>query len=400
MSLYIYKASDKAGRRKTGSVQAQSKAAALSLLKDQGLYVVSIVEKRDSPLAAFNIFNRVRDGDVVAFTRQFSTMMSSGLSMSRALDVLASQSSSQLLRKIVREVLQDVEGGASLSSSLSKHPKVFDTTYQALVSAGEASGKLDVVLNQLADNLEASRNLKAKFKTAMIYPTLVVFAMVGVFVLMMVVVIPQLADMYESMNVDLPVMTQVMISASDFMVDNLILVAIVSFASVFGIRYFIQTPTGGEYVSFISFKLPVFGKINKKKQITEFTRTLAMLIGAAIPIVDALKIVANVVTNLELRRATLEAASIVEKGSSLSDYLISNKLYPPLVGQMAKVGEETGKMDTTLEDVADYLESEVNHAVDGLSAALEPLILIMLGGMVGLLIVSIITPIYQITSAL
>ena len=225
--------------------------------------------------------------------------------------------------------------------------------------------------------------------------------MVGVFVLLMVLVIPKLAQLYKSMNVELPFTTKVMISVSYFLTQNLLLVGVVTAALVLGIRYFVQTPKGQENLARLMFWLPVFGKINKNKETTQLSRTLGLLLSSAIPIVEALTITSKVLQNPETRQALLLAAKNVEKGNSLSEYFKRYpKIFPPLLGQMASVGEETGQRDGVLGRVGDYYESESDNAVKGLSAALEPIILIMLGGMVGVLIVSIITPIYKITSAI
>ncbi len=400
MPVYAYTASDTAGNKRTGAVDARNREFAVGLLKNQGLYVIELHEKHDSLIDKLGLFGNVPEGEVVAFTRQFSTMISAGLPISRALDVLSSQSTSKALRKVLIDVLRDIEGGSSLSMALGRYPDAFPATYQALVRAGEASGKLDDILKRLATTLEKQRELNSSFKSAMIYPTIVFFAMIGVFVLMMIFVIPKLADMYESLNVELPATTQMMIDTSNFIVNNIVVMIILSLGGIIALRSFLKTETGHELVAEITFKLPVFGKINKQKEVTDFTRTLGLLIASAIPIVEALNITAGVMKNKFYREAAINAAAAVEKGNKLSDYIRSNSVFPPLLGQMTSVGEETGQLDEVLDRVANYLEGEVDHAVKGLSSALEPIILLMLGGMVGFLIISIITPIYKITSAL
>lgn len=400
MPIYIYTATEAGGGKKTGAVDARSRELAVSLLKAQGLYVINLVEKQDSVFDKFGFQKKPPMSEIVAFTRQFSTMISAGLPISRALEVLAEQASNNTLKKVLIEVLRDIEGGSSVSMALGRHPETFPPTYQALVRAGEASGKLDSILKRLATTMEKQRELNSKFKSAMIYPAIVFLAMIGVFFLMMILVIPKLADMYISLNVELPPVTQAMISVSSFMVENIIGVFITLIAGFFGLRYFLGTEGGKEMISNATFKLPVFGKINKQKEITDFTRTLGLLIGSAIQIVEALGIVGGVMHNKAYRDAAAAAAHVVEKGNKLSEYIKSNSIFPPLIGQMISVGEETGQLDEVLDRVADYLEGEVDHSVKGLSAALEPIILLMLGTMVGFLIVAIITPIYKITSSI
>jgi type IV pilus assembly protein PilC len=400
MPIFNYTSIDFSGKKIAGTVDARSKDIALSLLKDQGLFVVDISEKRTSIFEGMGLFTGVPEGDVVTFTRQFSTMITAGLPISRALEVLTEQNSNLALKKVLISVLRDIEGGASLSAAFGRHPDAFPTTYQALVRAGESSGKLDLILKKLADNMEAKRELQAKFTSAMVYPAIVLVAMIGVFFMLMIFVIPKLADMYKSLNVQLPAITQLLINLSDFMVGNVYFILLLLAGAVAFIRYFMRTPEGRDLLSYVAFNVPIFGKINRQKELTEFTRTVGLLISSAIPIVEVLNIVSGVVSNKIYKEGALDAARYVEKGNALSDFFKKNREFPPLIGHMTKVGEETGKLDEVLIKVSEYYDSEVDHLVKGLSAALEPVILILLGGMVGILIVAIITPIYKITSAL
>jgi len=400
MSIYNYVATDNSGIRRVGTVDARTEELAISLLKNQGMYVLSLTEKKASLLDFFTELRGVPENEVVNFTRQFSTMISAGLPISRALEILAEQMTNKKMKKILGDVLRDVEGGSPLSAALGRYPKVFKNTYQALIRAGESSGKLDEILAKLALTMEANRELRAKFKAAMIYPAIVLLAMIGVFVLMMVFVIPKLASMYESLNIELPAMTKAMIFISKLFTEKIYIIFGVTAAGIFGWTRFAKSETGKEIMAYVSFKLPVFGNINRQTDITQMTSTLSLLIASAVPIVESLKIVSDVVKNRSYKEICLEAAKRVEKGSPLSEYFKSTKSLPPLLGQMASVGEETGQLDQALQKVADYFNSEVDNAVKGLSAALEPIILILLGGMVGALIISIITPIYKITSSL
>lgn len=400
MPVFIYQAKDNLGQRKTGTVDARSEAAAVTLLKEQQLYVISLEEKRETAVGKVFSFQGIPDAEIVTFTRQLSTMMSSGLPISRALEVLAEQTPNKKMRVLLLDSLRNVQGGTSLSSALSQYPKSFSPTYVALVRAGEASGKLDDILKRLADTLEAQRELKSSIKGAMIYPSIVFVAMIGVLILMMVLVIPKLSAMYESMNVELPAITQFMMSASKIMSKRWYVFLILAAGAFFGIKYYFSTPGGRKVFSKVAFKLPVFGKISKQRELTEFTRTLSLLVASGIPIVESLNIVSQVVSNERYKMGAENAAKHVERGGSLSDYLRQDKVFPPILGQMASVGEETGQLDDVLGKVATFFAGEMAFAVKGLSSALEPIILIMLGGMVGVLIVSIITPIYKITSSI
>ena len=400
MALFNYTAINTTGKKLQGNVDARNREIAISLLKNQGLTVVAISEKKGSIIDFLVSLKGIPQAQLVTFTRQFSTMISAGLPIARALEVLANQSDNGAFKKVIMDILRSIEGGSSLSIALGRYPQVFSKTYQALVSAGESSGKLDAILKRLAETMEAQRELNSKLKAAMIYPIIVVVAMVGVFIILMVVVVPKLADMYLSMNVPLPFVTRAMIAVSAFMVKYFIFVM----AGVIGlgilVKWFLATPDGKFIMSEVTFRSPVFGRINKMKDYAQFARTLSLLISSAVPIVESLNIVSTIMSSNSLRMAVLDAGKQVEKGNSLSNYFKTSKYFPTLLSQMAGVGEETGKMDEVLERVAVYYEGEVDNLVKGLSAALEPIILVMLGVMVGFLIVSIITPIYKIMTSI
>lgn len=400
MPSFTYSAKNLYGKTVTGTVDARSPEIAVGLLKNQNLTVIDLGVKTEDLFERFLDFRGVPQGEVVTFTRQLSTMISAGLPIARALDVLANQSINRNFKKVILEILRSVEGGVSLSMALGMHPKVFNTTYISLVRAGESSGKLDTILKRLAENMEAERELNSKFKSAMIYPAIVFIAMIGVFIILMIFVIPKLAEMYVTMNVELPATTQFMINSSNFMVKYIYIIAVLAIGLFLGLRSFSQSEKGKIYISEVVIRIPVFGKITLQKDYARFSRTLSLLINSAVPIVESLNIVSTIMTSQTLKNAVTDAANQVEKGNSLSNYFKSTSYFPSLLGQMAGVGEETGKMDEVLERVAIYYEGEIDNLVKGLSAALEPIILVMLGVMVGFLIISIITPIYKLTSSI
>lgn len=400
MPIFNYTAADAQGKKVTGSVDARSKDTAISLIKQKGLYLLTIVEKKPSLIQGVLDFSGVPKAEIVSFTRQFSTMISAGLPIANSLEVLVNQTGNRLLKEALVDVLHAVEGGSTLSAALARHPNIFNVTYQSLVTAGESSGSLDVILDRLAQRLEEERELESKFKSAMIYPIIVTIAMIGVFFIMMIFVVPKLADMYKNMNVPLPVVTQAMINTSDFMIQNKLFMLLIFAFTFFGIRLFVKSPQGSKIISDITFVLPVFGKINRLRDLDQFTSTLALLLSSAVPIVESLNIISGVVNNSAYKIAAKDAAIQVEKGMPIADYFKANPVFPPLVAQMAGVGQETGKMDEVLGKISNYFKSELNHLIDGLSAALEPIILVTLGIMVGFMIISIITPIYKITTAL
>jgi type IV pilus assembly protein PilC len=385
-----------------GLVEAASLSAAATLLRNQRLIVTKLVEKKEDEWSLEVLGKKLRgvsSKDLFAFTREFSTMVSSGLPITGALRILSAQSGSSYFKEILGSIIRDVEGGIPLSKALEKYPQVFNVIYVNLVKSGELSGTLDKVLERLAANLDKERELKGKVKGALIYPIIVVLMMVGVMVVILVFVIPKLTEMYSSMGVDLPLPTKIMVWTSNFLVNDWWLATILTVSAVAGFRYYKKTAVGRRQIDVLSFKIPVFGNLMKISQLAEFTRDLGVLVGSGIPIIDALKASKESLRNSLLQDTIDKAISSVGRGQPLSQIIAGDPGFPAIIPQMLKVGEETGRVDKVLLDVSKYFESETDYAVKNLSAAIEPIIMVVLGGGVGLLILSIITPIYKLTSS-
>ena len=398
---FKYLARTTEGKVQSGSVESNGQRSAAALIKAQNLILISLDEDKNgfSLDTLITGIKGVSSNDVVNFTRQLATMISAGLSLSESLNILKQQISNKQFKTVIQSVQADVSGGNSFSNALSMFPDIFDSTYVSLLTAGEASGNLDDILLRLADKLEKSRSFKSKLKGAMIYPIIVVIAMGGVMVVMVVFVIPKLTDMYKSLNIELPLPTQILIGISDIVINFWIFIIIGVVAFVVGFSYFKRTLTGKYTLDKISLKTPIFSNITKLGIYTEFTRTLSLLMRSGVSIVDALQIVANSLGNVYFQEEVYEASRKVEKGIPLSEPIISSKYFPAIIGQMIAVGERTGKMDEVLSKTSAYFESEADQAVKNLSTALEPIIMVMLGLMVGTLILSVITPIYKLTSS-
>ncbi|HQG58417.1 MAG TPA: type II secretion system F family protein, partial [bacterium] len=290
MPIYTYTAKNNIGGTVSGDVEARNRETAVGLLKNQGFTVVSIKEKSAGFTDILVDLRGIPQGEVATFTRQLSTMVSAGLPISRALEVLSSQATNKKFKKVIADVLKSVEGGASLSASFSLYPKVFSSTYVSLVRAGESSGKLDTILKKLADNMEADRELNSKFKSAMIYPVVILVAMVIVMIILMIFVMPNLTQMYEGMQIELPATTKIIINVSNFMAKYIYLILLIIVGLFIFIRSFFTSEKGKRFVSEIIVKIPVFGKITLMKDYSSFSRTLSLLISAGVPIVDALNI--------------------------------------------------------------------------------------------------------------
>ncbi len=396
MPKYIYQAKTSKGKDVQGIVSAENKKVAVSLLRDRGYIVYSLEPKKNA--FDFSFLRRVSDIEVVNFTQTLSTMIGSGLPLASALEILLDQGRSPKMKEIVQTALTDVQAGTPLSDSLEKHPDVFADSYISLVRAGEASGKLDKVLARLGDTLEKQRAFKARIKGAMIYPIIVILAMLIVFSIIMIFVIPKLVEMYKSFSVELPLATRIMIGISSFMQSYWYVLLFLIFAIYVAAKQYAKTISGKYFFSRLTLHLPVFGTILKERDFTEFTRSLALLISSGVSIVDALSISRNSVSNQLYRDSISEFINDVQKGTTLSEAIDKSKRFPTIISKMLQVGENTGKTDEFLLKVSQFFEKEVDYKVKNLSTAIEPLIMIVLGVMVALLIISVITPIYKLTA--
>ncbi|HEY5601157.1 MAG TPA: type II secretion system F family protein [Patescibacteria group bacterium] len=400
MKTFVYTAKDVKSANRTGVIEAPDEKQAAISLHQHGLVPVSIKVKSEgySVSSLFKRFEKISHNELVNFTRQFSTMVTAGLSLPDSLAILQKQTRNNKFKNVLDSVLKDVEGGLSLASSLGKHPEVFTPIYIALVKAGETAGVLDKVLLRLADNLEKEREFRSKTKGALVYPAIIVFAMGAVMFIMMVFVIPKLTELYKEFDAELPLPTQIMMTMSALAVRFWWIVIAGVIALPFILRRIKASPLGRRKLDQIGLKIPVVGKLRQNVVMAEFTRTFGLLIGAGIPILEALKVVAGAVDNVVYREAIANAASSVERGLPLAVPLSQTSIFPPLLGQMVKTGEETGKLDEVLGKVSVYFEAEAEHAVKNLTTALEPMILILLAFGVAFLIIAVILPIYSLTS--
>lgn len=399
MKRFSYKARDKTGKLVTGKVEATNIGAAAKILQDKGFVVIDLKPERESILSFIKkIRDRVGSGDITAFTRQLSTMITAGLPITDALLILRTQAS-PAMSKVVSSLLLDVEGGSSLADALGKHPKVFSGVYVSIVRAGETGGVLDEVLARLADNLEKEKEFKSKVKGALIYPAIVIIGMFAVAAIMMIFVIPKLTSLYQEFEAELPVATQILISLSSLATRFWFISLAVLVLGAWGFNFFRKSTAGRRKIDQLILRLPIIGPLNRQIILTEFTRTLGLLVGAGISILEALNVVAEAVGNVVISDGIHSAASQVEKGFPVA-YALSQQgeIFPPMLYQMLSVGEETGKLDEVLAKISHVFEVESEEQVKALTAAIEPLIMIVLGVGVGFLVIAIILPIYNLTS--
>ena len=398
MAFYKYLAKNEHGETVKGVVEAKDVNQAANALKDRQLFVIRLEPKSEAALAMLNswLFG-VKSADIVTLTRQLATMITAGLSLTEALNILQQQSRPAMLR-MLDDLLREIEGGNPFAKSLEKYPKYFNKVYTQLVRAGEAAGILDQIMNRLADNLEKDREFKGKAKGALIYPMIVIIALVTVAVVMMIFVIPKLTEMYKDFGAELPLATQILIDVSDFMVKFWWLMGGALAAGGVLFNRWGKTIRGQRAVATFLLKVPLYGPLRKKVILTEFSRTLSLLLSAGISVLDGLTISADAIPLLIYREALSEATQKVEKGISLAQTLHDPDLFPPILTQMISVGEETGKLDEVLMKLAIYFQTESEQAIKNLTTALEPIIMIVLGLGVALMVVAIIMPIYNLTS--
>lgn len=405
MPLFKFIAKDQTGKKVAGEVEAVDENALVRILQKESLIPIEVKSKeatksgeifKKSGLARFG--GGVPGGEIVNFTRQLSTMVSAGLPLTDALVIMQKQTRNHNFVRILGEVISDVQGGLALSQAFNKHPKVFDIVYIKLIEAGETGGVLDKVLAKLAQSLEKEREFKSKTKGAFIYPGIVVSVMIVVVVLMMIFVIPKLTGLYSEIGTELPLPTKILIAVSNIMRNFWWLLILLLVGAIYGIKVFSKTEKGAAIMSKIILRLPIWGKIRKTLILAEFTRTLGLLIGTGIPIIVALRVVRDILANPSYKAGIDEAIAKVERGFPLYKPLAANEAFPPIIAQMIRVGEETGKMDEVLGRLSLYFEGESENAVRNLTTALEPVILVVLGLGVGILVLSIILPIYNLTS--
>lgn len=396
-----YKAVDASGRVARGIIDAKDITEAVTFLRKKELVPTYVAPQKDSTLLKMLPFlAKVKGNDVLFFTRQLSSMISSGLTLMQALGIMKEQVENTPMGDVVNSIISEIEEGAPFSKALAKYPDVFPQVYISLIKSGEASGLLDKVMLRLADNLEKQQQLRSTIKGALMYPIIVVIGMFLVLTIMMIFVIPSLTVLYTNLNIPLPIATQIVVGLSNFVITFWPLVIGMVAAGVFAFRRWRKTTNGRLTTDDLVLHLPVFGKLIKESILTEFTRTFGLLVGSGTLVVDSLNQSAEVVGNLIYRGAIIGIAKRVEKGVSVGDAMAQYHVFPSIVVHMVKIGEQTGKMDDSLLKVSEYFEREVEESVKTLTTALEPFIIAVLGAGVAFLIISIITPIYNLISAI
>jgi type IV pilus assembly protein PilC len=398
-TTFAYKVRDKAGKIVSGTLEADSQSLVASRLKQMGFAPV-LIEEQKTNLGKKELKlpwgGKAKSKDLAVFSRQFATMINSGLSLLRALNILAEQTDNSALAAAVADVRNEIEKGSSLSSALAKHPKVFKRLYVAMIRAGEIGGVLDSVLLRLAENLEKEVALKQKIKSAMTYPT-VVFCMVLLILSgMLIFVVPTFKNLYKDLGGALPLPTRVLIGISDSATKFWYVVVALIIGSAVGIKRWVATDKGRGAWDAMKLKMPIFGSLVHKTALSRFSRTLSVLMRSGVPILQSLDIVKETVNNTVMSNAVSDVSVAVKEGESIARPLERHDVFPPMVVQMIAVGEETGALDTMLGKISDFYDQEVEATVDALTSLIEPVLIAVMGVAVGGMVVSLYMPMFNI----
>ena len=397
MPSFVYTARETAsGREIRSSVEAANEQSAIAALLNRNLLVVSIQEKLAKKGKSQG--GKVALNDLVVFTRQLATMIDAGIAIVQALQALAEQTPNKVMRDVINDVCSRVQSGESYSEALQKHPKVFNRLYVSMISAGEKGGMIAEIMARLATYLENTERLRKKVKTALMYPTAVTVVAIGITTFLLVKVIPVFKDVYSGFGAKLPAPTEVLMDISDLVRHWFVLLLILAGAAIWGWLSFIKTKSGREFWDARRIKLPIFGGIAHKICLARFTRTLASLIRSGVPILEVLQIVSQTVGNVVMEKAIKIAMGDIERGEGISAALGKNPIFPSMIIRMLSAGEQTGKIDEMLERVSNFLDGEIEATLSGLMSLLEPIMIVVLGVLIGGMVICMFLPIFNLAN--
>ena len=396
MPVYVWKGINSYGEKRKGEVEAVDEAGARAQLRRLRIDNPKIKEKPKDLFENIALFQpKVTGKDVVIFTRQLSTMIDAGLPLVQCLQILAKQQDNSTFRKALTEIQTDVESGTTLADSMRKHTKIFDNLYSNMIEAGELGGILDTILSRLANFKEKSMALQKKIKGAMTYPVICLAISLLILVVILVFVIPVFVEMFASLDSELPAITQLVVDMSDFVKGNFIYIGLGAMFCVYVFKKIYKTEKGRFRMDAFFLRAPIVGPLIRKVAVAKFTRTLSTMLQSGVPILEALQVVAKTSGNMVIERSVYRVSDAIAEGRPIAEPLEETGVFPNMVVQMINVGESVGALDTMLEKIADFYDDEVDHAVENLTAMIEPLMMVFLGGMIGGLVVAMYLPIFQ-----
>jgi len=400
MAKYKWEARSRSGAVQTGVMEAPNQEMVEAQLKRMGFGSISIKEEGKGLGTGFKLpgfgAKKVQTKEIVIFTRQFATMIDSGLPLVQCLEILSTQQVNRTFKDVLGKVKESVESGSTFADALSRHPKVFDRLFVSLVAAGEVGGILDTILNRLAAYTEKSMKLKKQIKGAMVYPATIMSIAIIVVAVIMIFVIPTFAKMFTEFGGELPAPTKFVITLSNIIVKYILLIILAIVGIVFAVKKYYTTENGRKTIDRLALKAPIFGQLIRKVAVAKFTRTLGTLVSSGVPILDGLDIVARTAGNVIIEEAILRVRQAISEGKTIAEPLQQCGVFPPMVVQMISVGEATGAMDAMLSKIADFYDDEVDDAVAALTSMMEPLLMVFLGVVVGGLVIAMYLPIFKI----
>jgi type IV pilus assembly protein PilC len=397
MATYVFKAMDLTGAKASGEVDAESKQVVAEQLKQRGLIVTEIADKHASRQINLSFFKRIKPTDLTIMTRQLSTMVSSGMTILRALYVLESQTESELLAETIVKVRKDVEAGLPLSDALERHPKVFNSLYVAMTRAGETGGVLDQALIRVADQLESEDSLRRQVKAAMAYPLVVMGFAFSVLIALVVFLVPVFVGVFKQFGGDLPTITKITVAMSNAITGYWWALILGTGGVIYAFKKWRATERGANMWDSFKLRIPMkIGDIVQKIALARWSRTLSALVSAGVPLLQALDITAKTAGNNVVEQAMNNVIESVKQGGTISDPLKASSVFPGMVRHMVGVGEETGALDTMLSKIADFYEDQVNAAVKQLTSILEPVMIVIVGGMVGFIVIAMYMPLFKV----
>ncbi len=401
MPYFNYTIRDASGQTRTGRVEAENAEALRKRLQEEGVQVIEISVDRKAPRVPAGGYGRVKLSDLAIFARQFSTMLDAGVSLVRCLDVLQQQTNNARLRKILVDLSTRVESGESLSRSMARHPKAFSQLIIGLIRAGEVGGVLEESLQRIAHFLEKDVELRRKIRSALTYPVIVLLAAIGIVIFLVSWLVPQFASLFQDLGIkNMPAPTQFLIDLSAFMTQRWYILIISLIVVIIAYKLFVSTRVGRRVADRVKLRIPVFGPLHHKIVMARFSRTMGTLLTSGVPILQALETVAGVVGNAVVADAVMESRSRIREGEKIADPLQRSKMFPPMVVHMVSVGEESGSLDHMLNKIADFYENEVETTIASLTAAIEPVMIVILGFIVGFIVISMFLPMIEVISNL
>ncbi|MBU1180663.1 MAG: type II secretion system F family protein [Pseudomonadota bacterium] len=401
MPIYQWRGKNRKGKIQKGEMELSSEEAVKSRLNAQKITPIKIKLKPKDIFENISFLQpNVKEGDIILFARQFSTMIDAGLPIIQCIDILYGQQENKTFKVMLKRIKETVESGSTLAEALKKYPNHFDDLFVNMIAAGEAGGILDVILQRLAAYMEKAAKLKGKVKGAMVYPVVTLIIAFLVLVVILVFVIPVFKDMFADFGGELPVPTQIVVAASEFVQSKIIYLIVAIILFVFAYRRFYKTERGRIVMDDVFLRLPVFGMLLRKVAVAKFTRTMGTMLSSGVAILEALDIVAKTAGNKSIERAVYDVRSGITEGRTMADPLLESGVFPSMVCQMIAVGEATGALDTMLVKIADFYDEEVDQAVENLTALIEPFMLVFLGVTIGGLVIAMYLPIFKIAGAI